>query len=347
VDAKLDTLARELTALTQRFTDLGAQLGDAARALEDAGAPPDDVLVADLAGARTRFLELRTDVLSAAEAASVPPKAEPESLTELEPLLAAIEGAIRLRAKTAALEESRHQVLAAVDRVLQIVHRDDPAFASLVGCHGKAQVLREQALALDDPETSEAEGVLASAQAFGDLLKMVESRDALDDERYARLEESVSKAFGRSLAVAVARGKLAFADEIVEAPPEPAPAPEPVLAAPLASAAPAVEMAPVIDAPPLLAPPPVEEPPVELSIEPPPPPPEPPSLAVEMPAVEVPDPETPTLDMPIVAMPTVQMPPVETPRLEPEPKSAPEPVIPPAPEPAVPAAPRVTAPAPV
>ena len=63
MDPNLDALARELTALTQRFADLGAKLGDAARALEEAGAPPADVLVADLAGARSKFLELRTDVL--------------------------------------------------------------------------------------------------------------------------------------------------------------------------------------------------------------------------------------------------------------------------------------------
>ena len=41
----LDGLARELGALTQRFMDLGAKLGQAARALEDAGAPPADGLV--------------------------------------------------------------------------------------------------------------------------------------------------------------------------------------------------------------------------------------------------------------------------------------------------------------
>src|ERR1043166_8236920 len=200
MDTNLDALARELTALTQRFADLGAKLGAAARALEEAGAPPTDVLVTDLAGARDKFLELRTDVLTAAEAASVPPNGEPECLTELEPLLGAIDSALRMRAKTAAFEQPRQEALATLDRVLEIVHRDDPAFPTLAGCHGKARTLREQAAGMTDAEAPDAQKLAANTQAFGDLLRMVENRDALDDERYAQLEESVTRAFGRQLA---------------------------------------------------------------------------------------------------------------------------------------------------
>jgi hypothetical protein len=329
MDGNLEALARELTALTQRFADLGAKLGDAARALEEAGAPPADVLVTDLAGARSKFIELRADVLSAAQAASVPPRGEPESLTELEPLLGAIASALRLQARTAEFEQTRQEVVATLDRVLDIVHRDDRAFPTLVGCHDKARALRGQALALGDPEAPEAQKLGASAQTFGDLLSMVQNRDAIDDERYAQLEEAVSREFGRPLAVAVARGRLAFADEIVEPPPapapepepEPAPAPEPVLAAPTS-----VPHVPVRDALPSLAPPPVEEPPLELAIEPPPAPPEPATLALESappPVVELPD------EVPALAMPAVEMPTIEMPRLEPV-------VPPPAPEPAPP-----------
>src|SRR5256885_1797460 len=137
MDANLDALVRELSALTQRFVDLGAKLGDAARALEDAGAPPADVLVSDLAGARSQFLQLRSDVLTAAQAASISPKGEPASLGELEPLLGAIEAAIRRRAGKAELEETRRSVVSTLGRVLEIVHQDDPAFPALVGCQGQ------------------------------------------------------------------------------------------------------------------------------------------------------------------------------------------------------------------
>jgi hypothetical protein len=300
MDPNLDALTRELTALTWRFADLGAKLGDAARALEEAGTPPADTLVADLAGARSTFIQLRTDVLTAAEAASVPPRGEPESLTELEPLLAAIETAIRMREQTAKLEQARHAVLTMLDRVLDIVHRDDRDFAPLVGVHGKARALRDSVMAVTDPESADAKRLASSAQPFTDFLSMVQNRDAVDDERYAELEESVSKAFGRGLAVAVSRGRLAFAEDIVEPPaPEPVLAeaepavaePEPVLAEPEALMAGAPP-----DMPPVLAPPAVEEPAVELTIEAPPVPPPPATVPVEAP-LRRPEIEMPRLDL--------------------------------------------------
>ena len=302
MDENLDALTRELTALTQRFVDLGAKLGDAARALEESGAPPAAGLVTDLAGARSQFIQLRTDVLTAAQAVSVPPKGEPESLVELEPLLGAIEAAVRLKAKQAALAETRQSVTATLDRVMEVVHRDDPAFAALVGCHGKARALRDAVRLLSDPDAPEAQRLAASAQSFADLLVMVENRDALDDERYAQLEESVSKAFGRGLAVAVARGRLAFAGEIPETPAAPEPVPEPVIEPPEPVAVAPAHVA-VPDVPPVLAAPPVEEPKLELEIAPPPPVPAPASVPIEAPAT----------------MPTVEMPPLEPEAREPAP----------------------------
>src|ERR1700752_637848 len=130
MEANLDTLASELAALTQRFLDLGAKLGEAARALEEAGAPPADGLVEALAGARTQFVQLRTDVLAAADGASVPPPAEPGGPREIEPVLAAVGESLRAQARLRALEKARARVLAIIDRVLEIVHRDDPGFAA-------------------------------------------------------------------------------------------------------------------------------------------------------------------------------------------------------------------------
>src|SRR5262249_58635232 len=43
---------------------------------------------------------------------------------------------------------------------------------------------------------------------FAALLSIIEGRDALDDDKFAVLDEQVTQAFGRTLAVAAARGKL-------------------------------------------------------------------------------------------------------------------------------------------
>ena len=225
MDTKLDDFGRDLAALTQRFLDLGAKLGEAARGLAEAGAPPSDALVEALGEGRTQFIQLRSDVLAAAGDAELASVVDPESLHDLEPILESVRQALRARALRAALEDAKQQVLFTVDRVLEIVHRDDPAFATLVGAHAKAREYRAAVEALSDPEATETRQVLEDGQSFADLLTMVEDRDGLDDDRYAQLEEIVTRTYGRSLAVAIGRGRLGFVGDIVEPPPAPAPEP--------------------------------------------------------------------------------------------------------------------------
>ena len=227
MDANVDQIARELAALTQRFVDLGAKLGEAARALDATGAPPANGLVEGLAGARGQFVQLRAQALSAADAAGVPPPPEPQSLDEIEPLLAAIGEALRSRARREALEHAQHAAVTTIDRVLEIIHQDDPAFSTLVACHAKAREARAAILALTELDSDDARQVTDRVRAFADLLTMVENRDGLDDDRYAQLEESVSRGFGRGLAVAAARGRIGFEGEFAEPPPASEPAPEP------------------------------------------------------------------------------------------------------------------------
>jgi hypothetical protein len=221
MEANLDDLSHQLAALTERFADLGAKLAEAAGELQAAGAPPSDALVEALGIARQHFIDLRTDVLAAAETADIVAPQGIESLASLEPLLAAVADVVAVRARRAALEQAREGVLTVLDRVLEIVHRDDPDFTTLVGCHARARELRSAVLDLADPEPGHLQALTESIRAFSDLLTMVEERDALNDEQYAHLEETVSTAFGRSLAVAVARGRL-----VIGPVPEELPAPD-------------------------------------------------------------------------------------------------------------------------
>ena len=225
MDANVDEIGRELAALTQRFVDLGARLGEAARALEDSGAPPANGLVEALAGARGQFVELCSQALSAATAAGVPDAAAPESLNDLHPLLNAIGEALRARAQRQALERAQTVGLTALDRVLAIIHGDDPAFPALVACHARAREVRAAVVNLTELESADARRVIDDLRPFVDLLTIVDSREGLDDDQYAHLEEGVSRDFGRALAVAAARGRLGFEGEFVEpVSPEPAPA---------------------------------------------------------------------------------------------------------------------------
>src|SRR5882724_11754650 len=185
MEANVDDIARELAALTQRFVDLGIRLAEAARGLEAAGAPPANGLVEDLAGARGQFVQLRSQTLEAAAAVGVAQAAEPQSLHDLEPLLAAIGDALRAQARRAALEQAQHGAVGTLDRVLQIIHHDDPKFAALVGCHGQAQERRAAILTLTEIESDDARQVIDGVGAFADLLALVDNREGLDDDRYA------------------------------------------------------------------------------------------------------------------------------------------------------------------
>jgi len=242
MDANVEEIGRELTALTQRFVELGASLDEAARALQGAGAPPDNGLVDALAGARGQFQQLRSQALTVADAAGVPTALPPQSLRDLEPLLRAIEAALRERARREALERIQQSAMAVLDRALEIIHADDPEFPALVASHARARQARAAIQALTELDSDETRQAVDGVRPFADLLSMVETRDALDDDGYAQLEESVSRGFGRALAVAVARGRLGFEGDFVEPPaPEP-PAPEPE-AVPEPEA-PALELAP-------------------------------------------------------------------------------------------------------
>jgi hypothetical protein len=216
MEANVDEIARELATLTQRFADLGASLDEAARALEEAGAPPPAGLLEALDGARGQFVALRAEALNAAAAAGVAPASEPESLHELGPVLAAITDALQARARRQALEDAQQTAVTTLDRVLEIVHGDEPQFPALVACHSRAHQVRAAVLALTELDSEPARQVIDTVRAFGALLAMVDNRDALDDDQYAQLEQSVSRGFGRPLAVAAGRGRLGFPGDFPE-----------------------------------------------------------------------------------------------------------------------------------
>ena len=211
MDSDLNLLTRQLTALSERFAALSAKLGEAARELQDTGAPPADALVEELATARGEFTDLRTDILAAAETLDVAAPENLESLTSLQPVLETVGAAVHAQVQRAALEQARVAVLAVLDRVAAVTHSDEPDFPPLVECQAKARELREAVVALTDAHSPEAMSLTSDIRAFSDFLTMLESNEAIEDDRFSYLEESVSRTFGRPLAVAIARGRLLLA----------------------------------------------------------------------------------------------------------------------------------------
>jgi hypothetical protein len=205
-----DDLAKRLAALSERFTTLGATLAQATQQLQASGIVPSETVAEEITKARTEFVDVRHRVLELARSLSinVPAIAEVNSLSELEPVIQTVEQTLAAQEKRAALTEARTRVLAVLDRVLTITHSDGPNFASLVQCLVKAREIRQAA---QDPKAFDSENApafLEGIPSFAALLSIIEGRDALDDDKFAALDEAVTQAFGRTLAVAAARGKL-------------------------------------------------------------------------------------------------------------------------------------------
>lgn len=140
-----------------------------------------------------------------------------------------------------ALEGAVQRALGVLNRVLAITHRDDPAFRPLLECQSRAGELRVAlSRAMADPRGYAPRQVDQAMLPYADLLALITGRDQLDDERCIQLEESVARAFGRSLATAALRGRLQIPGEreptprapAAPAPPRRAPAAEPTVEAP-------------------------------------------------------------------------------------------------------------------
>src|SRR5260370_26274849 len=264
MNVNLDTFNRQLTGLTGRFADLGAKLAEAAREMQDGGAPPAEALVEALAAARAEFVELLAEIVAAAESLGVAVPDEVESAKSLERVLAAMVAATDARRRRVAFDEIRGRILAIYDRIAGIHHEGDETFAPLVALQTSAKEAKAAALALTEATTDQARALMEAAGPFADLLTMLESTEALDDEKFSALQESVSTAFGRPIAVAVGRGRLLLPGQTPRAP-EPESPPEPVRVSD------AMRVPEPVRVPePIVAPPPPQEPkrPIEETLEP-------------------------------------------------------------------------------
>ena len=215
-----DDLGRRLSALRADFAALGSRAADAASALA-AKLPPPPALLDELTAAREAFAELREAMLEQAGSLALVLDGERlGTLRDLEPVLAAIGAAEERQARQQAWEEAREGALFLLDRVMALIHRDEPGFGVLATCQARARELHE-ALSRATPDDVEHETVMLSGKLrpFSELLALVDGWNVLDDDRCAFLQDAITQSFGRPLALAALRGKLAREGEL--SPPEP------------------------------------------------------------------------------------------------------------------------------
>lgn len=203
-------LLQQIARLSETYANLAESLLMAAKQLQDSGLPPSDSLLQEVAAYSRNFVAVQKQALEANNWAIAP--GEITSLKDIQNLV-----------ETAAASEGKASIrdaaLKVIDRVLAIAHRSQSDFAPLQSVQAKARELH-RAISESTPTQlhSDAESLVSGKHPVSAVLALVEQQDKLDDEQWVILEETVSAAFGKQIAVAISRGKLTIAEMVKAAP---------------------------------------------------------------------------------------------------------------------------------
>ncbi|MEP6486616.1 hypothetical protein NDI43_08405 [Microcoleus vaginatus GB2-A3] len=203
-------LLQQIARLSETYANLADRLSQAAKQLQDSGLPPSDSLLQEVAAYSRNFAAVQKQALELNKSAIAP--GEIASLKDIQNL-------VQTAAASEGKAEIRDAALKVIDRVLAIAHREQSDFAPLQSVHARAREL-QRAISESTPTQlhSDAESLVSGKHPVSAVLALVEQQDKLDDEQWVILEETVSAAFGKQIAVAISRGKLTIAEMVKAAP---------------------------------------------------------------------------------------------------------------------------------
>lgn len=206
-------LLQTFSSLTETAHQLSAQLAQAAKDLQEAGAIPHAHLLEDISAFQRQFFELRTQGMLIAETLSLSSPPPVETLNSLHALQALLHDISKVEEQRVRYDDVCQQALALLERVILLRHRDHPNFPPLLECQERAHEMREVIAASQWPNLHPATESLANGEdPFSDLLTWIERQNVLDDDEWALLQDTVEQFFGKSLAIAISRGKLVFSE---------------------------------------------------------------------------------------------------------------------------------------
>lgn len=189
-----DNLQQQLKSLSDRHSQLGQELSQAAVALEAFGTPIGEPMLQALVKYNRDFAGVQQKLQSLGE----PTAGQATSVAALERLCQTV--------GRPPGDPASEKAIALLDRVLSLTHGDQPDFAPLQKAREQARQLKQKLAIAPAPEARE---LADNRHPLAVLLTLIDSADTLDDERWATLAETVETAFGKALAVAISRGKIA------------------------------------------------------------------------------------------------------------------------------------------
>lgn len=218
---------QELIAATSElaagYAALGNRLSLAAGELSNLGTPPAAGLIQDIDRYRQRFEALRDQVIALAKTSGLPAGSIPSNVVSVRELDALVKSLSPLGTP----ETVQAQALALLDRILGVTLRGGEPLSSLSDAQTQARHLRGTIASASPASLPQvALSLVQGNHPLADLLVMLDEGDRLDDARWAKLQDSVSHAFDRSLAAAAARGRLVAPPPVAVTPVAPASAPQ-------------------------------------------------------------------------------------------------------------------------
>ncbi len=201
-------LKNDLQALQETFRELSLRLAEAAGNLGRSGRPPSEEIIQQLGSAHRRFHELQEGAFQLAASERMPTLSASErgTIPDLLSLLRQVDETRTIRQKKQIQLQKARTVL---ERILAVVHKDSKPLAPLADLQSKATGLRDQTQAdSDQPISPELENMAEGRHPYCDFLQLLENHDEIDDDRWVQLNDSITQAFGKPLAIATARKKL-------------------------------------------------------------------------------------------------------------------------------------------
>ena len=202
-------LLKDLTLVTRTFEQLGQRLTEVAEQVRHSGVLPSESLIEEIASSRRSFTELRDKAIELVGLLAESPAKAPEEIGSIQELEALLQLVTEAQRKKAQEEKAQLRALTILDRILSLIHRDQPDFPPLDEAKAKARTLREAIRTYDRLKSHPEVNPLAQGRhPLAELLTLVEGYEDLDDDLWLLLKHAVAENFGKSLAMSAARGKL-------------------------------------------------------------------------------------------------------------------------------------------
>ncbi|MGB3401737.1 MAG: hydrogenase [Microcoleaceae cyanobacterium] len=190
-------IVQQLTALSERHPALGRRLVQAANSLLNSGTPISESLLAELVKYSRDFNQVRQQL-------TIETGKVPTTEVSLNDLKQSINNQVQ-RTDDSRLRQNSLKLL---DGILSLAHKDQENYQPLQPLKQQALQLKSVISTATEPIPEAAEELASGQHPFSALLTLVKQQDRLSDSQWVVLEEKVAEAFGKTLAVAISRGKI-------------------------------------------------------------------------------------------------------------------------------------------